>query len=481
MFFLAYMWSELRRRRGRTLLTILGLGLGVGLVVAVTALSDGLDRAQDEVLRPLTGVGADLAVSRPVNPEGAGSGLSDEERRRLRAENDEAHVDLAKAGDPGERFRQTSFIATTQLSFSERRVKEIAELGGVEDATGALTLTAITVSGTVPAGGLTGGLGAGPAGAAAAASEMMVDSRTVTGVDPSKSSLASVTSRQIRKGRYLRDDDSREAVVNVSYARRKAIAVGDEIKLRNRKYEVVGLAEAPLGGQASDIYVTLPELQSLARARGRVNAINVRATSSGAVDTVEREIDTVLEGASVTTAADLADRIGGSLSDAKDLSNSLGTALTIVALVAAFLIASLLTLNSVAKRVRELGTLKAIGWTQWLVVRQITGESMLIAILGGVVGALIGIGGAAAISAIGPTLEASVSAPSGAGGAGVFGGFGQGSIATGQTDVALEAPVDAGLLGVAIALALVGGLIAGSLGGLRAARLRPADALRSIE
>ena len=47
--------------------------------------------------------------------------------------------------------------------------------------------------------------------------------------------------------------------------------------------------------------------------------------------------------------------------------------------------------------------------------------------------------------------------------------------------VQLKASVDAGLVFVAIGLALLGGLFAGALGSLRAARLRPADALRHID
>jgi ABC-type antimicrobial peptide transport system permease subunit len=45
----------------------------------------------------------------------------------------------------------------------------------------------------------------------------------------------------------------------------------------------------------------------------------------------------------------------------------------------------------------------------------------------------------------------------------------------------LHAPVDGGLILLAVGLALMGGLVAGSIGGLRAARLRPADALRHID
>ena len=68
MFFITYMLAELRRRSGRTVLTALGLAIGVGLVVAVNALSTGLDRAQAQVLEPLTGVGTDMSVSRPIDP-----------------------------------------------------------------------------------------------------------------------------------------------------------------------------------------------------------------------------------------------------------------------------------------------------------------------------------------------------------------------------------------------------------------------------
>jgi putative ABC transport system permease protein len=61
-----------------------------------------------------------------------------------------------------------------------------------------------------------------------------------------------------------------------------------------------------------------------------------------------------------------------------------------VGLGAAVLIACLLTLASVAKRVREIGTLKAVGWSQWQVVRQISSESLLQGLLGGLIGALVG-------------------------------------------------------------------------------------------
>ena len=152
-----------------------------------------------------------------------------------------------------------------------------------------------------------------------------------------------------------------------------------------------------------------------------------------------------------------------------------------MALAAAFLIASLLTLSSVAKRTRELGTLKAVGWSQRLVVRQVTGESLLQGLLGGALGVLVGVAGALAIDAIGINLKATVASASGAAGAG-FGPFGQGAANTaGSTIVKLDAPLSIGLIVAAVLLATAGGVVAGAVGGLRAARLRPAEALRTIE
>jgi putative ABC transport system permease protein len=74
--------------------------------------------------------------------------------------------------------------------------------------------------------------------------------------------------------------------------------------------------------------------------------------------------------------------------------------------------------------------------------------------------------------------SASSSASTGGGGA-----FGLGALnARTVTDhVALTAPIAVTVLLVGLGLALAGGLIAGGAGALRAARLRPADALRTVE
>jgi ABC-type antimicrobial peptide transport system permease subunit len=171
-------------------------------------------------------------------------------------------------------------------------------------------------------------------------------------------------------------------------------------------------------------------------------------------------------------------------------------------LAAAFLLASLLTMSAVARRVREFGTLKALGWRSRRVIGQVVGEAVVIGIAGGVIGVALGFLGATLVTHFYPPLSASVgqttgsATPGGArtfgggpgtppGGAAGGGGFGGGFRRLGSAGhtvaVHLTAPVTAEAILAAVLLAIAGGLIAGAFGGWRAARLRPAAALARVE
>lgn len=112
MFSLHYVLAEFRRRRGRAILTAVGLGLGVALVIVVGALSRGLDDAQQEVLAPLTGVGTDMSVARPLRLEedgepiqlGPDGNLTPEEQALLEEENGAGgRVAFDELGEPESR------------------------------------------------------------------------------------------------------------------------------------------------------------------------------------------------------------------------------------------------------------------------------------------------------------------------------------------------------------------------------------------
>ena len=189
----------------------------------------------------------------------------------------------------------------------------------------------------------------------------------------------------------------------------------------------------------------------------------------------------------VTDQNNLASEVTGSLSSASTLANDLGKWLSVAVLIAAFLVASLLTIAAVARRVREFGTLKALGWRSRRIVAQVMGESIVIGIAGGAIGVGLGFAGAALIGKLAPSLSATVGASNAASVASGSAGNQLGNALKAITDtthtvsVKLTAPVTIDIVLLAVVLAVAGGLIAGSLGGWRAARLRPAAALARVE
>jgi ABC-type antimicrobial peptide transport system permease subunit len=208
-------------------------------------------------------------------------------------------------------------------------------------------------------------------------------------------------------------------------------------------------------------------------------------------------LTTLLPDATISTSADLAEAVSGSLSTASDLMSNMGKWLSIIVLIVAFVLASLFTMAGVARRTREFGTLKALGWKSNKIVRQVMAESVVQGVLGGVIGGVLAFGGVAIVNAVAPTLKATTGGTgfggrnfgnpgggfgpmgggNGPGGNGPFGGRipGQSTF-----DVVLHAAVTPKILCLAVGLAVLGGLLAGAAGGMRAARLRPAESLRSV-
>ena len=302
---------------------------------------------------------------------------------------------------------------------------------------------------------------------------------TIGGVDQTQPGTALVTPAQVTAGRYFSRAGGRDALLATSYASRHKLKVGSQLVLNGTTFTVVGLVAPPLGGQTADVYLPLKQLQTLAGEKGLANIVLVRADSNSSVSTVKHEIQQTLgSNAQVASESQVADRITGSLVDASNLSHNLGLVLEVVVAAAAFLLAALLTLSSVGKRVRELGTLRAIGWTQGLVVRQVVGESLAQGIAGGLLGLVLGIGAALAFNAFAPPLTAS--SLSGGSGNNLL-GLGSATVRTARSTISLHAPLTLELVLLGILIAVAGGLLAGAAGGLRAGRLRPADALRRVE
>jgi ABC-type antimicrobial peptide transport system permease subunit len=472
--FFAYVWKELRRRRKQAVVVSLGLALGIGLVVAVSAMASGVQQAQAEVLHSLYGVGTDITVTQAADEDSGPGGFR-----------------VSDGDAPG--FHREQIVSSPgDATFPASDASAIAELDGVSEAAGGLNLDVIHVKGKLPtftpgdavAGG---GFDSSSAQGQTQPGRLNVTTYSIAGVDVRATDVGLLSSVSIRDGRSFESSDATAFVVilDQSYAEQKGLAVGDTLTIDGTHFSVIGIAGTTSGGSGSDVYMPLARAQVLAGEKGKVNTVYVKATSSSAISAARTAIQHAYPDATVSTASDLAKQVTGSLSSASDLATKLGSWLSAAALVAAIALASLLTLSAVGRRVRELGTLKALGWRTPRVVGQVMGESVVQGLVGGALG--IGLGTAAAwvVTAIAPQLTASVS-PAIGGGPTVAGGPGggpftqAGNALSDTVSVVLHAPVSVGLVATAIGLSLAGGIVAGVFGGWRAARLRPADAMRQV-
>jgi ABC-type lipoprotein release transport system permease subunit len=481
--FLRYLFRELRQRHRQAVLTALGLALGVCLVVTVSASAGGVHKAQNQVLHSLYGVGTDISVTSNAQ---SGSGGAQQFAMNPGSQK--------KQGQSFARDRITSTMGLALLS--ETKVSSLRTLHGVSAAVGGLTLTSMHVSGHFAK--VSGSSASGSGGAAAQPSTsssgsatpsqapIKISSFSIAGVDVSNQTIGPLSSATVTSGRTFTssETDSKVVVVDSGYAKQNSIAVGDTMKIAGVAFKVIGISKS--AASSTNIYLPLAQAQTIAGEKGKVNEIYVKATSATKIAAVKTEIKKAVPGATVTTAQDLADQVSGSLSSASKLSGQLGTWLEAAALIAAVAVASLLTLSSVGRRVREFGTLKALGWRSRRVVSQVLGEAAVMGIAGGLAGIVLAFGATKLIGRLSPSLQATVVGAGQSGGAatrsGVPGGPGGVAQSVASTvTVYLHAAIGPRLLLVAIALAVAGALVAGALGGWRAAALSPADALRRVD
>jgi putative ABC transport system permease protein len=520
MFF-TYLWRELRRRMRQAIFIAVGLALGIGLVITVTAASAGVKNAQSSVLHSLYGVGTDITVTKAPTASSGGGGFGFGFRQQIGTRT------RPKAGSKID--NNTLDSEATLASISSSAVTTVAKLQNVAAAAGGLTLTDRTVTGTVPAlnfsngsggGGGFGGSGGGGGGTSGGGNpssfgaNFNVNSFVVNGVDIANGELGPLSTGKVSSGRTLAaaDASSDVALVDSSYATQNKLKVGGTIAIGNSKntatnFKIIGIVTEPAGANPADVYIPLGVAQTLANMKNDVNTIYVSATSGQNISSVASAISKTVPGSTVTDQNTLASQVTGSISSAASLANNLGKWLAIAVLIASFLLASLLTLSAVSRRVREFGTLKALGWKSRRITGQVMGESIVIGIVGGLLGVGLGFAGAALVNHFSGPLTATVGTTTGSatpGGAQRFGGFpggGTGNFpgggAGGGTNpfrggfqsaaraadtvaVHLTAPVTISVIVAAVVLAVLGGLIAGSFGGWRAARLRPAEALSKV-
>jgi putative ABC transport system permease protein len=316
---------------------------------------------------------------------------------------------------------------------------------------------------------------------------------TITGVCLNSSFIDeySVLPTNITAGRNLREGDSGVLLMSLNLTEYYGVGVGSEVEVNGTSFTVIGIYDQ--AGQNSmetrGVYMNLTDAQTITNEIGNVSRLDVYAGDVSYVDTINTQIQSMYSNEinaheiSVQTYADRLANLQSQQTRYTELINnaestvaqtqSVATQEIIVALAATSLIVLFVMLYTVRERTKEIGTLKAIGFSSWNVMSQFMLEGVLLSLVAGVVGIAIGTVGA-------PILSGLLLPHINLFGSSAFGGSSATVVTNPGTSGSISASASISpqimLLGIGAAALL------GAVGSLypawRASRTRPAEAMR---
>ncbi len=183
--------------------------------------------------------------------------------------------------------------------------------------------------------------------------------------------------------------------------------VDDTLRINGAPYRIVGIYETGQGMEESGGVVVLEDAQTIAQKERTVSLFQVGLHRNADADAVMARIETLDDELTVTTAAGYAD----SQQWTQYLQGMAWGVAAIAILIGGLGMMSAMVM-SVLERTREIGTLRAVGWSRGRVLRMILGESIALSLVGGVIGVLLGIllaWAAGQIPGVGAMLSGSVS------------------------------------------------------------------------
>jgi ABC-type antimicrobial peptide transport system permease subunit len=219
--------------------------------------------------------------------------------------------------------------------------------------------------------------------------------------------------------------------------------VGDTLRFSGSAFRIVGIYETGSGLEDGAVVLPLEEAQALALQPRRVSVLYLKLSDPSQADEVQARIERHYPDLSIATSAGFADQ-----EQLFDLLDGIAVAISGLAVVIGGITMTNTLWMSVFERTREIGVLRSLGWRRRQVMGLILGEALLLALVGGVVGSVLGV---LAIMAIGRSRSL----------LGVFG-----------------SQLSPALFGRALVTVLVLGLIGGAYPAWWASRLLPVEALQ---
>ena len=327
---LHFLVNELYYQRRRTLAAVVGLSIGIALLIVINALSSAYRQAAHA---PLKEIGADVTVQR--------------------------------SGNVPEQLTGVVFPCSAE-TIRDDQVKKIEGLPGVRGVGKAVLLWVFDPQ----------------------------KAWIVLGIEQTNTVGPAILSRAVTEGRFLTEGRS-EALVEASYARQFRIKVGDTVSVAGKSFPVVGLIDASRAAKiaVANVYVPLVEAQKMAATSNLVQSVSpfspadvnllfIKADQEKITALASTLRGLIGKGATIGTPESFLKLLGSLFA----LSDKFTMAASLIAIIVAILIAFKTMAGNIAERAREIGVLKAVGWTNRNVMTQLLSESIIQCFLAGLLG-----------------------------------------------------------------------------------------------
>ncbi len=237
---------------------------------------------------------------------------------------------------------------------------------------------------------------------------------------------------------------NRQTVIGKPIAEALGLNVGDTLRVSDSAFRVVGIYETGTGYEEAGGLFTLRDTQVMAGKPSQVNWYAIELHDADQADEMLAYLNENYPEIDVSLTSEFTEN----LPDLESVDAMMGGIAVLMALVGAFGMTNTI-LMSVLERTRELGVLRAVGWSRGRILSMVLKESLLLGALGGLTGILIGYiltQGLAAVPSIGEMI-------------------GSGSFSP-------------GLILQAMAIAIILGALGGLYPAWRATKMQPVEALR---
>jgi putative ABC transport system permease protein len=278
----------------------------------------------------------------------------------------------------------------------------------------------------------------------------------------------------ITAGRNLQAGDSGVVLLSENNTAFFNAGVGDTIEILDQSFQVVGVYGSSGVEDVMTLYMNLSDAQSVTNNTGYITGITAFADSSDVVSTVASDLSSLHPELTIVTSQQRLDQLEALRSTYETQLESAEASLgqtqavavqeIVIAVAATSLIVLFVMLYTVRERTKEIGTLKAIGFSNSNIMSQFMLEGVTLSLIAGVVGVAIGVVAAPVLSGL---LLPAVNA-----------GFGGTFSRAAGTTTSMSGIVTPEI----ILIALGGAVLLGVLGTLypawRASRTSPMEALR---